>query len=82
MPSSRRRPGQHHYAKNPPTPPKERTDGRTFWATMMGVFGLIIAYFASGNNALILAIGALVGALAGYYIGKSMEKEAPRKAHK
>lgn len=49
---------------------------------MMGVFGLIIAYFASGNNAVVLALGALVGALAGYYIGKSMEKDAPRKAHK
>lgn len=49
---------------------------------MMGVFGLIIAYFAAGNNAVILAIGAVVGALAGYFIGKSMEKEAPRKVHK
>lgn len=82
MPSSRRRPGQHHYAKNPPDPPKERTDGRTFWAILMGVFGLIIAYFAAGNNALLLALGAIAGAIAGYYIGKSMEKEAPRKAHK
>jgi uncharacterized membrane protein YfcA len=82
MPSSRRRPGQHHYAKNPPAPHKERTDGRTFWAIMMGVFGLIIAYFASGNNVVALVIGALVGAVAGYYIGKSMEKDIPRKAHK
>ena len=82
MPSSRRRPGQHHYAKNPPSPPKERTDGRTYWAIMMGVFGLIIAYIAAGNNAVILAIGAVIGALAGYFIGKSMEKEAPRKVHK
>jgi uncharacterized membrane protein YfcA len=82
MPSSRRRPGQHHYAKNPPSAPKERTDARTFWAIMMGVFGLIIAYFASGNNVVALAIGAIVGAIAGYYIGRSMEKEAPRKAHK
>lgn len=49
---------------------------------MMGVFGLIIAYFASGNNVVALAIGAIVGAIAGYYIGRSMEKEAPRKAHK
>jgi hypothetical protein len=78
MPTSRKRPGQHHYAKNPPSPPKERTDGRTFWAILFGIFGLFIAYFASGNNILGLSVGVVLGAVAGYYIGKSVEKDAAR----
>jgi divalent metal cation (Fe/Co/Zn/Cd) transporter len=78
MPSSRKRQG-HHYQKPAAIPSKQRTDGRTFWAILIGIFGLFIAYFAAGNNAIALAIGALLGAVAGYYIGKSMEKDTAHR---
>ena len=79
MPSSRKRHGHHNYQKPASIPTKQRTDGRTFWAILFGIFGLFIAYFAAGNNALVLALGAAVGAVAGYFIGKSMEKDAVHK---
>ena len=79
MPSSRKRHGHHSYQKPASIPTKQRTDGRTFWAILFGIFGLFIAYFAAGNNAIALAAGAFLGALAGYFIGKSMEKDAVHK---
>jgi hypothetical protein len=79
MPSSRKRHGHHNYHKPASIPTKQRTDGRTFWAILFGIFGLFIAYFAAGNNVIALAAGAFLGALAGYFIGKSMEKDAVHK---
>ena len=79
MPTSRKRHGHHNYQKPSSIPAKQRTDGRTFWAILCGVFGLFIAFFAAGNNAIVLAIGAFLGAVAGYFIGKSMEKDVSHK---
>jgi hypothetical protein len=39
-----------------------------------------IAFFASGDNWIILAIAALAGALIGYFAGKSMEEDAGRES--
>ena len=75
MPQSRKRPGHHPHQKSSAIPAKQRTEGRTFWAILIGCFGLFIAYFASGNNVITLASGALLGAVAGYFIGKNMEKD-------
>jgi hydrogenase/urease accessory protein HupE len=40
------------------------------------VFGLLVAFFAAGDNYTVLIVGAILGAAIGYVIGKNMEKEA------
>jgi predicted phage tail protein len=80
MPESRKRPGHHHpqhHTTSVPTQP--RSKGRIIWAILLGVFGLLIAFFAAGANYIALAAGALIGGLIGYAIGKSMEKEARKE---
>jgi hypothetical protein len=44
----------------------------------MGVFGLLVTYFAGGAG-ITLAIGTIVGGAAGYYIGYRMRKSASKK---
>ena len=63
MPSSRKRHDHHNYHKPASIPTKQRTDGRTFWAILFGIFGLFIAYFAAGNDVLALPVGAILGAM-------------------
>jgi len=75
MPQSRKRHGHHQYHKPAAIPAKQRTKGRITWAILLGVFGLIVSFFAAGDNYVALLIGALLGACIGYIIGKSMEKE-------
>lgn len=77
MPRSRQRQG-HDYQKPADIPASQRVKGRVFWAILFAVFGLGIAYFAAGDNWLVLLIGAALGAVIGYYAGKSMEKDAKK----
>jgi uncharacterized membrane protein YfcA len=75
MPESRKRPG-HPYQKPADIPSKVRTRGYVTWAILFGIFGLLIAWFAGGNDVVYLLIGTVVGAVIGYFIGKRMEKDA------
>lgn len=75
MPQSRNRPG-HPYQKPSDVPASQRVRGRVIWAILFAIFGLGIAYFAAGDNWIILLIGAVAGAAIGYFAGKSMEKDA------
>jgi len=75
MPQSRKRPG-HRYQKPSDIPSSQRTKGRIIWAILFAVFGLVIAFFAAGDNWIILIIAALVAGLLGYVIGKNMEQSA------
>ena len=79
MPESRKRPGHHQHHEPSAIPAKQRTKGRTIWAILLGIFALIIAFFAAGDNYVILAIAAIAGAAVGYVIGKSMEADASHK---
>ena len=47
MPESKKRPG-HPYRQPADIPAKERVKGKILWALLLGVFGLLIAYFAAG----------------------------------
>ena len=77
MPESRKRPG-HHYQQPSDIPSRQRTKGRIIWAILFAVFGLVITFFAAGDNYLVLIIGAVIGGLIGYVIGKSMEQSASK----
>ncbi len=75
MPESRQRPG-HTYQKPADVPSSQRVKGRVIWAILFAIFGLGIAFFAAGDNWLVLLAGALVAAVIGYFAGKSMEQDA------
>lgn len=78
MPRSRNRPGHPHH-KEAAVPAKQRVNGRTVWAILFGVFGLLIALMAAGANYVVLFVAAIIGAAIGYFIGKKMEEEAGKK---
>lgn len=78
MPQSRKRSG-HHYQKPSDIPSSQRIKGRMIWSILFAVFGLVIAFFASGNTKLALVAGAVTGAVIGYFIGKNMEQAASQK---
>ncbi|HVK96991.1 MAG TPA: hypothetical protein VM368_04195 [Flavisolibacter sp.] len=77
MPESRKRPG-HNFQKPSDIPSKQRTKGRILWAILMAIFALIIAFFATGDNLVVLGISASFGAIIGYIIGKNMEQAAKK----
>jgi len=79
MPQSRKRPGHHPYRKPADIPPSQRTRGRITWAVLLGVFGLLVAYFGAGGQPITLVIVTLATACIGYLIGKKMEKEVAHK---
>ena len=78
MPESRKRPG-HPYHKQAAIPVKQRVKGRVIWAILFGVFGLLIALFAAGNNYIVLAVATVISAIIGYAIGQKMEKDITHK---
>jgi hypothetical protein len=73
MPQSRKRRG-HPYKKPADIPASQRVAGKSFWAILLGVFGLFISYFAAGDNYIIMLVSTAAAALIGYFIGRSMEK--------
>jgi hypothetical protein len=77
MPESRKRRG-HHYQKRSDIPSSQRTKGRIIWAILFAVFGLVITFFAAGDNYMVLIIGAVIGGFIGYVVGKSMEQSASK----
>jgi len=80
MPQSRKRPGHHEHHQPSAIPAKQRTKGRTIWSILFAVFAIIIAFFAVGNNYVVLIIAALIGIAIGYIVGKNMEQDAKHKS--
>jgi uncharacterized membrane protein YfcA len=74
MPESRKRPG-HPYQQPADIPARQRVKGKIIWAILLGVFGLLISYFAAGVNYVVLAAATVVASIIGYFIGKKMEKK-------
>ncbi len=60
-------------------PAKQRTSGHLLWAVLFAVFGVLIVLFSMGNNWVALIIGAAVGAVAGWLLGRKMEQDARNK---
>lgn len=40
----------------------------------LGVFGIFVAYISAGPDLLWLAVGAILGVAAGYWAGRSMDR--------
>lgn len=75
MPQSRNRSG-HPHPKKAVVPARQRVKGRIFWAILLAVFALVIAFSAAGDNYLLLALATGFGAVIGFAVGKNMEKDA------
>lgn len=78
MPESRKR-IDHPFQKPADVPASQRTSGHLLWAILFAVFAALIIFFAVGNNWIVMVIGAAAGALAGWLIGRKMEKDARSK---
>ena len=74
MPTSRKR-------KIPPkrkpseVPASQRVRPRTIWSILLAIFGIAVAFFATGTNYYAMAIGGIIGAFAGYLIGRQMAQD-------
>jgi hydrogenase/urease accessory protein HupE len=79
MPQNRNRPGHPHH-KQAAIPAKQRVKGRIFAAILFAVFGVLIAFFAAGNNYVVLGIVAIMSAVIGYAVGKAMEQDVSRRS--
>lgn len=77
MPESRNRAG-HKYQKPADIPSSQRTSGHLLWALLFAVFGALMLFFAVGGWVAV-AIGAAIGGIVGWWLGRKMEKEARNK---
>ena len=75
MPQSRNRPGHPHQNKAD-IPSRQRVKGRIVWAILFAVFAGLIAFFAAGDNYIVLALVVAAGATIGYVVGKNAERVA------
>ena len=78
MPQSRKRASHHEHHERSAIPAKQRTKGRTIVAILFAIFATAIAYFAAGDNYIVLVLALLIGAFLGYIVGKNMEAEAKK----
>ena len=74
MPESRKRPGHHEYKAPADIPPGQRVRGRAIWALLTAILALLTAWFAVGEDYVVLAAAGIGGAVIGYFVGRAMEK--------
>lgn len=84
MPRSRTRHKHHHHHSNQSQQQTQvktstRRSAVSIMIVFIGVLGLFIAFIAAGTDILWLVIGALAGVIAGYFIGRSMDRVAAKK---
>jgi len=68
---------QHHSAT---AGSKQQTRGRAVRIMMvfLGVLGLFVAYVSAGPDLLWLTVGVIAGVVAGYFVGRSMDRAAAK----
>ena len=74
MPKSKNR-KPHHHQSHPPVARKSEDKNRLLIVAIifLALLGMGIAWFAS-NNLLVLALGAVIGGVCGYFFGKLIER--------
>ncbi len=65
---------QHHVVK-----PESKRNAATIFAIIIGIFGLVIGAFASDTDMLWMILSAAVGVIAGYMIGRAIDKTTAGK---
>ena len=80
MPRSKKR--KQHHDFHPPANAVKSTKNKS--AVLIGIifFGLIgtgISFFAAGSNPLWLIVGAVAGAVGGYFFGRQIDRSFSKK---
>ncbi|WP_315824330.1 hypothetical protein [Paraflavitalea speifideaquila] len=72
---------QHAHASHSSKGSRQQAKGKAVKIMMvfMGVLGLFVAYVSAGPDLLWLTIGTAAGVVAGYFVGRSMDKAAAKK---
>jgi 4-hydroxybenzoate polyprenyltransferase len=80
MPSSKHRRKHPHQPKanHPHAESKPKKSAAFFMAIIFGVFGALIALTAAGGNIIWMLAGGAIGATAGYFFGKKIDKSAKK----
>jgi uncharacterized membrane protein len=80
MPSSKHRRKHPHQTKanHPHAESKPKKSAAFFMAIIFGVFGALIALTATSGNIIWMLAGGVIGAIAGYVSGKSIDKSAKK----
>lgn len=81
MAQSRHRHKHAHHHAHPPHPTAgtrhhAQRKAVTIMMIFMGVLGLFVAYVSAGPDLLWLTIGLVAGVVAGFLVGRSMDKTA------
>ncbi|MCW3112954.1 MAG: hypothetical protein JWR18_1350 [Segetibacter sp.] len=84
MPQSRNRPKHHqhvhhHVGPSHTTHRKVKRSAAFVISILTAVLGLAVAYFTRGLDVLWLLIGAGIGAVAGYLVGRGLDKSIEKK---
>lgn len=77
MPRSKQRKQHHQHHPHPTGTIGKKEKNRSSVGVATGfctLIGLGIAYFAAGTPTWWLAVGAIVGGIAGYFFGKQLDK--------
>ena len=80
MPKSKQRKHHHEHAGAPHLVKTDKSRSAVPVAVVFfALLGLGIAFFAAGTSILWLIIGAVAGAVAGYFFGKQMDSSLSKK---
>ncbi len=75
MPRSKVRKVHHEHPIVPPTAKTKKARSAVKVAIVFfGILGLGIAFFAAGTSVIWLVIGAIAGAVAGYFFGHQIDR--------
>ena len=82
MARSKHRHKHAHHPSQPSQPHTAKQPGRRsavgIMVVFIAIFGVGVAFFSAGADILWLIVGAVVGAIAGYLIGRSMDRVAAK----
>ena len=81
MPQSKKRVHTHQQHHNPEnlTKTTKKSNAVPAGVIFFGLIGLGISYFAVGASIIWLIVGALIGAIGGYYFGHQIDKAFSKK---
>ena len=79
MPRSKTRKHHHHQAPGGTVPARKTKSAVVVAMVFVGLLGMGIAFFATGSSIPWLLIGAVAGAIAGYFFGRQIDRAFAKK---